>query len=31
MFPVGALALIYVFWKKRKQIDQQLIERVAPL
>lgn len=31
MFPVGALALIYVSWKKRKQVDQQLIKRVEPL
>lgn len=31
MFPVGALALIYVSWKKRKQVDQQFIERVEPL
>lgn len=31
MFPVGALALIYVSWQKRKQVDQQLIERVEPL
>lgn len=31
MFPVGALALIYISWKKRKQIDRQLIGRVEPL
>jgi hypothetical protein len=31
MLPVGALALIYVSWKKRKQVDRQLAERVDPL
>lgn len=28
MFPVGALALLYAAWKKRKQIDQQFIAQV---
>lgn len=31
MFPVGALALIYVSWKKWKRVDQQLIERAEPV
>jgi Protein of unknown function (DUF3592) len=31
MFPVGALALIYVSWKKHKQVSQQLNERVEPV
>ncbi|WP_158244578.1 DUF3592 domain-containing protein [Paraburkholderia rhynchosiae] len=31
MFPVGALTLIYVSWKKRRQVGQQQIERIEPL